>query len=233
MIAPFKNTLLFPDASIPLAPSCICVSVDAFIIRSAVFSSITKPYKPFLLPAPDFRSCCIFMRYLKNIFIFYAFAQYIFGPVCIPYSWAAPAFRQGAQWSIHVVWVAFHPPPTHKFLQRLLYWMQVKICVVSPLRRGQRKFKKQRRCHYNEKTAHQFSAGGQHDAEPCARGGGGGRSSEPRISAEAIDSQKAARWCVEQGLMQADGASFKPSRHTFRLQVIKAWNDLQAMQKAG
>ena len=53
------------------------------------------------------------------------------------------------------------------------------------------------------------------------------------ISAEAIDSQKAARWCVEQGLMQADGASFKPSRHTFRLQVIKAWNDLQAMQKAG
>ena len=33
--------------------------------------------------------------------------------------------------------------------------------------------------------------------------------------------------------MQADGASFKPSRHTFRLQVIKAWNDLQAMQKAG
>ena len=53
------------------------------------------------------------------------------------------------------------------------------------------------------------------------------------ISAEAIDSQKAARWCVEQGLMQADGASFKPSRYTFRLQVIKAWNDLQAMQKAG
>ena len=36
------------------------------------------------------------------------------------------------------------------------------------------------------------------------------------ISAEAIDSQKAARWCVEQGLMQADGASFKPSRYTFR-----------------
>lgn len=53
------------------------------------------------------------------------------------------------------------------------------------------------------------------------------------ISAEAIDSQKAARWCVEQGLMQADDTSFKPSRHTFRLQVIKAWNDLQAMQKAG
>lgn len=33
--------------------------------------------------------------------------------------------------------------------------------------------------------------------------------------------------------MQADGTSFKPGRHTFRLQVIKAWNDLQAMQKAG
>ena len=56
-----------------------CVSVDAFIIRRAVFSSITKPYKPFLLPAPVFRSCCIFMRYLQNIFIFYAFTQYIFG----------------------------------------------------------------------------------------------------------------------------------------------------------
>ncbi len=53
------------------------------------------------------------------------------------------------------------------------------------------------------------------------------------ISAEAIDSQKAARWCVEQGLMPADGTSFKPSRYTFRPQVIKAWNDLQAMQKAG
>ena len=33
--------------------------------------------------------------------------------------------------------------------------------------------------------------------------------------------------------MPADGASFKPSRYTFRPQVIKAWNDLQAMQKAG
>lgn len=173
------------------------------------------------------------MRYFKNIFIFYTFTRYIFGSVCIPYAWAAPAFRQGAQWSIRVVWVAFYTPPPHKFLQRLLYWMQVKTCVVSPLRRGQRKFKKQRRCHYNEKTAHQFSAGAEHDAEPCARGGVCGRSSEPRISAEAIDSQKATRWCVEQSLMQADGTSFKPSRHTFRLQVIKAWNDLQAMQKAG
>ena len=42
------------------------------------------------------------------------------------------------------------------------------------------------------------------------------------------DTAKAAQWCVEQGLMQADGTSFKPSRHTFRPQVIKAWNDLQA-----
>ena len=33
--------------------------------------------------------------------------------------------------------------------------------------------------------------------------------------------------------MPADGASFKPSRYTFWPQVIKAWNDLQAMQKAG
>ena len=103
--------------------------------------------------------------------------------------------------------------------------MQVKICVVSPLRRGQRKFKKQRGCHYNEKTAHQFSAGGQHDAEPCARGGGGGRSSEPRISAEAIDSQKAARWCVEQGLLDAKSEStFKPEGWMPKFKTIEIWN---------
>lgn len=53
------------------------------------------------------------------------------------------------------------------------------------------------------------------------------------ISAEAADSQKAARWCVEQGLLKDTGSTFKPDKHTFRPQVIKAWNDLQAMQKAG
>ena len=53
----------------------------------------------------------------------------------------------------------------------------------------------------------------------------------PDIS--AADSQKAARWCAEQGLLKDTGSTFKPDKHTFRPQVIKAWNDLQAMQKAG
>ena len=48
------------------------------------------------------------------------------------------------------------------------------------------------------------------------------------ISAEAADSQKAARWCVEQGQLKDTGSTFKPDKHTFRPQVIKAWNDLQA-----
>ena len=48
------------------------------------------------------------------------------------------------------------------------------------------------------------------------------------ISAEAADSQKAARWCAEQGLLKDTGSTFKPDKHTFRPQVIKAWNDLQA-----
>ena len=48
------------------------------------------------------------------------------------------------------------------------------------------------------------------------------------ISAEAADSQKAARWCVEQGLLKDTGSTFKPDKHTFRPQVIKAWNGLQA-----
>ena len=50
------------------------------------------------------------------------------------------------------------------------------------------------------------------------------------ISAEAVTSQKAARWCVEQGLLKDYGEAFRPGDYTFRVQVIKAWNDLQAMQ---
>ena len=33
------------------------------------------------------------------------------------------------------------------------------------------------------------------------------------ISAEAADSQKAARWCVEQGLLKDTGSTFKPDKH--------------------
>ena len=49
------------------------------------------------------------------------------------------------------------------------------------------------------------------------------------ISAEAADTQLAARWCVEQGLMKDYGESFKPGKYTFRWQVIKAWNRVQKM----
>ncbi len=50
------------------------------------------------------------------------------------------------------------------------------------------------------------------------------------ISAEAADTQLAARWCVEQGLMKDYGESFQPGKYTFRPQVIKAWNQVQKMK---
>ena len=51
------------------------------------------------------------------------------------------------------------------------------------------------------------------------------------ISAEAEETQKAARWCVQKGLMRdfAEGTCFKPGDYVFRPQVIKAWCDVQAM----
>lgn len=49
------------------------------LLYAALFFVNNKTIQTFLLPAPVFRSCCIFMRYLQNIFIFYAFTQYIFG----------------------------------------------------------------------------------------------------------------------------------------------------------
>lgn len=52
------------------------------------------------------------------------------------------------------------------------------------------------------------------------------------IAATAADSQKAARWCVEQGLLKDNGETFQPKAYTFRPQVIKAWTDLQAQLKA-
>ena len=50
------------------------------------------------------------------------------------------------------------------------------------------------------------------------------------IGTEAAESQLAARWCVEQGLMQDYGENFKPSAYVFRPQVIKAWNQVQSMK---
>ena len=52
------------------------------------------------------------------------------------------------------------------------------------------------------------------------------------ISAEDADAQAAARWCAEQGLMKDFDEDFKPGHYVFRLQAIKAWNDLQAQLKA-
>lgn len=49
----------------------------------------------------------------------------------------------------------------------------------------------------------------------------------PDISAAEVDHQKAALWCVEQGLLKDNGEVFRPNDHTFRPQVIKAWNQLQ------
>ena len=50
------------------------------------------------------------------------------------------------------------------------------------------------------------------------------------VSAEAADTQLAARWCVEQGLMKDYGENFKPGRYVFRWQVIKAWNQAQKLK---
>lgn len=52
------------------------------------------------------------------------------------------------------------------------------------------------------------------------------------ISDEDADAQAAARRCAEQGLMKDFDEDFKPGRYVFRLQAIKAWNDLQAQLKA-
>lgn len=48
------------------------------------------------------------------------------------------------------------------------------------------------------------------------------------ISAEAVNDQKAARWCVEQDLLKDYGETFQPGNYIFRLQAIKAWKDLQS-----
>lgn len=48
----------------------------------------------------------------------------------------------------------------------------------------------------------------------------------PDISAAEVDHQKAALWYVEQGLLKDNGEVFRPNDHTFRPQVIKAWNQL-------
>lgn len=47
------------------------------------------------------------------------------------------------------------------------------------------------------------------------------------IPADAIEQQKAARWCVEQGLMSDNGATFGPDTKVTNARIILAWNRLK------
>lgn len=44
------------------------------------------------------------------------------------------------------------------------------------------------------------------------------------IPADAIEQQKAARWCVEQGLLSDYGATFGPDTKVTNARIIRAWN---------
>ena len=47
------------------------------------------------------------------------------------------------------------------------------------------------------------------------------------IPADAIEQQKAARWCVEQGLLSDHGATFGPDTKVTNTRIIRAWNSLK------
>ena len=47
------------------------------------------------------------------------------------------------------------------------------------------------------------------------------------IPADAIEQQKAARWCVEQGLLSDHGATFGPNTTVTNARIIRAWNSLK------
>ena len=47
------------------------------------------------------------------------------------------------------------------------------------------------------------------------------------IPADAIEQQKAARWCAEQGLLSAHGATFGPDTKVTNARIIRAWNRLK------
>ena len=49
------------------------------------------------------------------------------------------------------------------------------------------------------------------------------------IPADAIEQQKAARWCVEQGLMSDNGATFGPDTKVTNARIILAWNRLKKL----
>ena len=47
------------------------------------------------------------------------------------------------------------------------------------------------------------------------------------IPADAIEQQKAARWCAEQGLLSNHGATFGPDTKVTNARIIRAWNSLK------
>lgn len=47
------------------------------------------------------------------------------------------------------------------------------------------------------------------------------------IPADAIEQQKAARWCAEQGLLSDHGATFGPDVKVYNARIIRAWNSLK------
>ena len=49
------------------------------------------------------------------------------------------------------------------------------------------------------------------------------------IPADNIEQQKAARWCVEQGLMSDNGAAFGPDTKVTNARIILAWNRLKKL----
>ena len=49
------------------------------------------------------------------------------------------------------------------------------------------------------------------------------------IPADAIEQQKAARWCVEQGLLSDHGETFGPDTKVTNARIIRAWNSLKTV----
>ena len=49
------------------------------------------------------------------------------------------------------------------------------------------------------------------------------------IPADAIERQKAARWCAEQGLLSDHGETFGPDMKVYNARIIRAWNSLKKL----
>ena len=49
------------------------------------------------------------------------------------------------------------------------------------------------------------------------------------IPADAIEQQKAVRWCAEQGLLSDHGETFGPDMKVYNARIIRAWNSLKKL----